>query len=211
MREDYLNTIYILDSTPLKDGAVFELWYSRMKPERQAAIDKFKVEGGKRLSLAAGILLEKAMTLAGAADYELELRGRGKPYIKGREDLFFNISHSGDLAILGLSDTDLGVDVERRRTINDRLKRHAFLPEELTPATEEAADEQLYLLKLWTAKEAVMKFYGLGIAMEAKSINLCRIEEERNIKISSFIYKENYVISVCSGDVISFSIKEVTI
>ncbi len=234
MQEESTNIIFILDSTPLKDPALFEDWYGRMKPARRERIDGFKVEGGKRLSLAAGIILEKAMAEAGIPDYELELRGRGKPYIRGRDDIFFNISHSGDVAVLGLSGRELGVDIERCRTFKDSLKNYVFLPEELDMAKElttgegGSADLHMAFTRLWTAKESVMKYSGLGISLEPKKIRLeipqdTAMSKEKvlipefvgkadeKILVTSYYYGENYVMSVCSGADISFSIKEVTI
>ena len=249
MTDSNLNYIYILDSTLLKDPALFEFWYQKMKSQRKAAIDAFKADGARRLSLAAGILLEKALEAAGVTDYELETRGRGKPYLKGREDIFFNISHSKDVAILGISDAEIGVDVEKLRHFKDSLKRYVFLPEELSlakelsagetgpdsqnrlPGKNESLNEEMILTRFWTAKEAVMKYSGKGMALEPKNILLGLLEdksdassaaerllapeikdfESADLRIKSFYYKEDYVLSVCSENVISFSIKEITI
>ena len=93
----------------------------------------------------------------------------GRPYIaQPHGDLAINWSHSGDQAVLALARglPILGVDVEtpRPRTRALALADRFFHPLEcddlaaLPPAQREAA-----FLKLWTAKEAVLKALGEGL------------------------------------------------
>lgn len=88
----------------------------------------------------------------------------GKPALLHRE-MEFNASHSGDLVVLALArETPVGVDVERRREIDDALAlaRRYFAAEELAIVgnAEDATDA---FLSIWTAKEAILKASGKGI------------------------------------------------
>ena len=83
--------------------------------------------------------------------------------------LDFNLSHSGDRALIGLArDARIGVDVEVRRPLPDalRIARAHFAPGEtralaaLPPETREAA-----FFDLWTRKEAVVKALGAGLSL----------------------------------------------
>jgi 4'-phosphopantetheinyl transferase len=95
----------------------------------------------------------------------------GRPYLAGPEGagLDFNLSHSGDIALIGLARGGrIGVDVEVRRPLPDalRIARAHFAPDEvsalaaLPPQHGEAA-----FFGLWTRKEAVVKALGAGLSL----------------------------------------------
>ncbi|MEO3872002.1 4'-phosphopantetheinyl transferase superfamily protein [Nonomuraea sp. B12E4] len=89
-------------------------------------------------------------------------RGRhGKPELAG-DGPRFNLSHSGDVALLAVSATrDVGVDVERVRHDMDvvRLAHRFFTPGEyaLVRGAERPPDA---FARLWTRKEACVKALG---------------------------------------------------
>lgn len=97
----------------------------------------------------------------------------GKPFVAGPHELRFNLSHAGDLAVIGVCQTRrLGIDVERVRADLDldRLAAFAFSAPELAawrrvpPAERPAA-----FFAAWTRKEAYVKAQGLGLALPLKS------------------------------------------
>jgi len=91
----------------------------------------------------------------------------GKPELADTA-LQFNLSHTGDALLLGVSrDTALGVDLEAR---NRRTRAVAELAQRWFNASEAAvlgaqpeAEQQSAFLRLWTCKEAVIKCSGTGI------------------------------------------------
>lgn len=106
------------------------------------------------------------------------LRGEhGKPYAPDLHGIEFNLSHSGQHALIAIArDQPIGIDIEaqgRRRSIDDIAERF-FAPAEskalraVPEATRDAA-----FLRLWTGKEAVLKALGEGI-----SFGLDRVEFE---------------------------------
>lgn len=95
--------------------------------------------------------------------------GRGKPRFSARPDLHFNVSHSGPYALCGLSDENIGVDIE---TI--RPRRTLFVQKVLSPG-----EYQWYLdrggrwpdfYSLWTLKEARVKHSGRGLDCPPRTI-----------------------------------------
>jgi 4'-phosphopantetheinyl transferase len=91
----------------------------------------------------------------------------GKPYLEGGE-LEFNLSHSEDLALLGVTRLrEIGVDIECVRpihhvqTIAKRYLR-AEDHEAWLAAPEELRDE--VFVQNWTEFEAVGKAHGVGVA-----------------------------------------------
>ena len=92
----------------------------------------------------------------------------GRPMLAARAgDLEFNLSHSGDAVLVGVSLHPLGVDIELVRDVPDFLeiaKRH-FAPsevEELLRLAPEQRCESFYVT--WTRKEALVKALGLGLS-----------------------------------------------
>ena len=173
----------------LEDSGQFDLWYEKMPEFRKRKIDAFTPEKSKLLSLGAGILLDRAMKDAGIDRYEIELTEHEKPRIKGHDDVFFNISHSGEVVVCGISGREIGVDVEKIRRFKDSLIDYVFMPQDQELAKELAmseSDMDKVYTRLWTVKESIMKHSGMGISLLPKNINL-RLENGK-IKASSAIY-----------------------
>jgi 4'-phosphopantetheinyl transferase len=83
----------------------------------------------------------------------------GKPELLGAE-LQFNLSHTGDIALIALAETAVGVDVER-------LDRSSRAVARTLTAGERAAlrpdDRHTQLLRMWCRKEALAKAIGTGL------------------------------------------------
>jgi 4'-phosphopantetheinyl transferase len=85
----------------------------------------------------------------------------GKPELVG-ESLAFNVSHSGVLAAIAVSDVGpIGVDLEEHADIDDpaAIARRFFTPAEA--ATIE--DDPAAFYRLWCRKEAWIKAQGVGL------------------------------------------------
>jgi 4'-phosphopantetheinyl transferase len=103
-----------------------------------------------------------------ARDIRVSRTDTGKPVIA--EGIHFNVSHSGDLILLALSEQrDVGVDVERRRQVErvDALVQRwltAAEREELDRLARDGADASDAFLRIWSLKEARLKALGVGIS-----------------------------------------------
>ena len=89
---------------------------------------------------------------------------RGRPRLEGNNGIDFNVSHTGDAALIGVTDGGrIGVDVERAdRTINvDGISRKFLTDNERALlATMDADAARRTALTLWTCKEAMSKATG---------------------------------------------------
>ncbi|WP_022769708.1 4'-phosphopantetheinyl transferase family protein [Butyrivibrio sp. NC2007] len=204
------NTLYVMNIDILEDQVQFDLWYDKMPEFRKRKVDALKPHRSKLLSLGAGMLLDKAMKDCGFDDYEIELSENGKPRIKGRGDVFFNISHSGEMVVLGISDKEIGVDIEKVKHFKESLVNYVFMPQDQDLAKElmmSESDMDKVYTRLWTVKESIMKHCGKGISLSPKNI-LLRLENGK-IKASSAAcdcealnlipYEiDDYQITICS-------------
>jgi 4'-phosphopantetheinyl transferase len=89
---------------------------------------------------------------------------RGRPQLAPPADLDFNVSHTADVAIVGIvRGARIGVDVERLdRTINVSGIARKFLSvsERAALALLDAESARRRVLTLWTCKEAMSKATG---------------------------------------------------
>jgi 4'-phosphopantetheinyl transferase len=88
----------------------------------------------------------------------------GKPEVPGAR-WRFNVSHSGDLAVIALAaGFEVGVDVERLGRRSRAVERTLTARERA--ALDGAADRHLELLRVWCRKEALAKALGGGLGWE---------------------------------------------
>ncbi len=93
----------------------------------------------------------------------------GRPGLRDRAaNLDFNWSHSGDAACMAIARAlpELGIDMEaaRARPRALELARRFFHPDEAAQLASLPVDQvQSAFLRLWTAKEAVLKALGQGV------------------------------------------------
>jgi len=94
---------------------------------------------------------------------------RGKPRLVDMQ-IAFNLSHSADLALIGVADHGaIGVDLERTQLERrfDLLSRRVLTNTErnLLSWTDDARSRANWFYQCWTAKEAVAKAFGVGLAL----------------------------------------------
>lgn len=123
----------------------------------------------------------------------------GKPYgrIGGRQ-VGVSISHCRSLLLCSLHiNGETGVDVEPcERTLHPRLRHRICHPDEINDLPEELCG-----IRLWTVKEAVLKYQGTGLRMAMNRIkldmmneHLFRAELESGIiNVASFTFRNHWI------------------
>jgi 4'-phosphopantetheinyl transferase len=86
-------------------------------------------------------------------EVDFELTADGKPELT-RTNVCFNLSHSGERAVIALAEVEVGVDVER----TDRSR--AAIERTLSEGERAGGDD---LLQIWCRKEALAKAIGEGL------------------------------------------------
>lgn len=89
----------------------------------------------------------------------------GKPYIKGNP-IYFNVSHCGNVILTAFCQEEIGVDIEIVREFNSDVPKRFFTEEErqYIDLSADKAEENRRFFEIWTAKEAFLKFCGVGIS-----------------------------------------------
>lgn len=92
----------------------------------------------------------------------------GKPTLAPPFDaIHFNLSHCADLALVAVgSDGPVGIDVEKTERAMDLLECESTFchPQEIQSLPNESSLRTRHLLRIWTAKEAVLKALGTGLS-----------------------------------------------
>ncbi len=173
----------------------------------------------QRYIAARGILrklLGSYLNISGDA-IEFDYNSRGKPQISNLNaiNLQFNVSHSQDLALYGITrDRRIGIDLEYLRNMDDaeKIARRFFAPTESELVASLTGDEQKQVFfQLWTAKEAYLKAIGSGLAgglntveidLKPQAIALLSVgetsENAANWSLNPFMPQLNYVATVAT-------------
>ena len=145
-----------------------------LSPDEAARAARFVFERDRRRFVAARGWLRKIL-----ADYlgvdpaavTFDYGASGKPELSGvfgESGLFFNLSHSGDTAVLGVTrGLRVGLDVEEIKNDMDMdlVARSHFSTREVAEWSGLSAAERLSaFFRCWVRKEAYLKALGVGVA-----------------------------------------------
>ena len=161
-----------------------------LPPERQEKIARYRFEKDKLLSLAAGLLIRRAI-----GESPITFGEHDKPYAE--RGIYFSVSHSGSVAAIAVDDVEVGLDVERIPD-ESRLKiaERFYHPCERT-YVRGAKDPCRAFCEIWTRKEAVLKMTGEGISTDLTAFDTTALPLSAQLCTSG---SNGYCMSVCSAE-----------
>jgi Phosphopantetheinyl transferase len=155
---------------------------------RRAKLSQTNQEQNAKQVTTEFVLLKSLRTVDDDVSIPMNIQTNeyGKPFIPGYP-YHFNISHSDDLIICGVSDIEIGVDcqtVDTNSNIEGIIKRF-FTPDEQSyvlsgspSSTPELRTNNLELrtrfTELWTLKESYIKALGTGGATPLESFSVLK-------------------------------------
>ncbi len=168
--------------------------YQMLSSEEQEKADRFRFAVHRRRFIVARstlrILLGRYVNLE-PAQIEFTYNARGKPslvQLSNSEQLQFNLSHSEELALYGVScDRLIGVDLEHLRSLDDAqsLAKRFFCRSEFELIDSLPLDKQRQaFFQMWTAKEAYLKAVGEGIGGGLNRVEVCFNEPNPFLQLS---------------------------
>lgn len=167
-------SIYAVRIVPITDGDLFEQLLSRVTPEKVERIFGYRREADGLRTLFGDLLLRRMIMMETGIpneDIEFGYTTFGKPYLKGRADFHFNLSHSGDWAVAAADTAPVGVDVEQIAAVDYDVSKHFFTEEERGNLMN-SSDKAAYFFTLWALKESYVKLIGKGVSQPLNSISI---------------------------------------
>lgn len=183
--------VYIRELSTVSDEDV-ENAIAKLPEWRREQVRAIKLGQGRKESTIAFSLLQQVLREEyGIEDsIEFDYLEHGKPVLKGRPDIFFNISHCREAVACIVGDTEVGVDIERKGRYKEILAKHVLNELELGEL-ESSDDKDAEFTRLWTQKEALVKCLGVGVSSDMKNV----LVENKDIKIKTMEH-ECYAYSV---------------
>lgn len=202
--------IFLLEADKLNDDSLFLKYYNHMSPYRKEKIDRLKQRKDKNLSLAVGIIIDNYLQGMGLCECDMNYstKENGKPFFTDYNNLHFNASHSGNVAVCTFSEYEIGCDVQQICKARENLARKFFTNNEYNYICNNydgnipqlTTDEKF--TRIWAIKEAYLKLNGTGLGGGLSSFgviiedNYTKIDNE-NVFVKEYRYK-NYYIALCS-------------
>ena len=130
----------------------------------------------KRLSLGAGILMDKGLAAYDLCEREavVSYRKNGKPYLSGYPHIHFNLSHSGCRALAVFARVETGCDIEQVQQADLALAQRFFTRKEYDFIAGQQGSERQNeaFFRLWTLKESLLKAVGTGLSLSLDAFEI---------------------------------------
>ena len=165
-----------------------------LSEQRREQVARYKLEGPRRQAVAAYLLLRKAAReMYGIHDAPVfEYDANGKPSILGHPEIFFNLSHCRKAVACVVADSPVGIDVEETCRFSDSIARYTLDDEEYESVVKADNPSQAFI-RLWTMKEALLKYTGEGLRRDIKTV--LRLSPANKVEFLTELH-DGYVVSV---------------
>ena len=209
---------YYTDFSSLLDPSMLEKKIPLVPPERQERIETAKRPETKASLLAAGMLLNAVIKQEyNISAFEVAIANHGKPYLVGHEDIHFNLSHSGTIAVCTVSDTEVGVDIEKTDAPHDMMGvANRFFSLLEYNAILMSHNPKEAFCRLWTLRESYVKMRGMGFAIGLSTLRcdfhrgICTMYEKEVPQHDAFFHElrkiDGYRGAVCTKSDASHSL-----
>ena len=172
MADIYMSGIRLLEDAGKAKEALDGVDSDRRKKAADCANGKMRAQ-----MLTAGLLVQHgARVMLGdeAPDgiYDFAYTELGKPYFINIPGVHFSISHSGEMAMVAVSDREVGADIQEWRELKSDIAGRFFHPEEKAHLEKLSASEsEKAFFELWCLKESYIKFTGKGLTQALDELN----------------------------------------
>lgn len=168
---------------------------------REIALN-FKFDIDRQLCTKSYLLLAKGLKedFGISEQPKFAYQKQGKPYLKDASNIYFNMSHckNGILCVIG--NEPLGCDIECiPEHLDMGVAEYCFNQQELNSMLA-SPKPCVEFTKIWTRKEAALKFFGCGLIDDMKNLF------SSDLLNKTVLYTEvnelrGYVYTVCKGRV----------
>ena len=196
-----LPVVYLLD---MKHPLTYDQleWIKKFIPhERILSSQKYNLKKDSDACLASFFLLVYGLKMLNIRELpQIKTEENGKPYFTD-SNICFNISHCDKAVCCGLSKHNIGVDVQDTVTEFDDIIGCTMSDREIELIRSAQSPSETFT-RLWTLKESFVKFDGIGLSDDIRTIEFLNTDNEfiYNNCFFSVEHSPDYHISVCSAD-----------
>ena len=175
------------------DGCIYRGLYKKASDQRKSRADRYLRQEDKLRCVTAAALLKNVL---GADDDQIAKNDFGKPYLKDRREVHYNLSHSGRYVVLAWGDTELGIDVQKHEacTNMEAIGTRFFAFDELQYVQGDIG--RFY--EIWTKKESFLKYTGKGLHTDLRAFSV--LAPESDIRYFYRTLGTDYSLSLCTED-----------
>lgn len=197
--------VYVYDDIDDFNIVDFEKLYNKLSDERKEKVNKYKFMQDKKLSMISYLLLLAALKLEYNIKDDIIFKYNiyGKPYLKKYSNIYFNISHCKKGIICALSSNEIGVDIQDFIDFDDNILEYIMCNKEINRISKSEKTKKDFI-NLWTLKESYIKYLGIGLNYDLKSLNFSTFSQGTfKLYDCHFQLKEykNYSFSICSHQI----------
>ena len=187
--------VYIFDRLDQYTDEVYEKHLSSLPTCRREKALQYKKLDDRKRSVLAFVLLQHALCEEyGITEVpEFVYNEFGKPSLPNLP-IHFSLSHCKDAVACAVSDYNIGIDVESIVPYNPDVARKACTADELK-MLEQSSNKDVEFIKLWTVKEAISKYEGMGLSMPFAEVTILRY-----LIHTEHYADKNYFSTVCYGN-----------
>jgi len=190
------NLYYIRIDDTIKQNTLNYL-LTFVSKEKKEQINRYYFNVDKKLSLYADLIVRViACKTFGLTNKDIDFfkSEYGKPNLNNYLNFHFNVSHTRNAIAVVVSDSQVGVDIEKIREAEFKIVNRFFTQPEIEFIDNTVAESKKRFYIVWTKKEAYIKYIGKGLYIPLNSFN---VFDETISKKMQTIVKDNYVISIC--------------
>ena len=186
--------VYIFDCFNQYSDEVYEKHLSSLPAWRREKALLYKKLDDRKRSVLAFVLLQRALREEyGITEVpEFVYNEFGKPSLPNLP-IHFSLSHCKDAVACAVSDYNIGIDMESIVPYNPDVARRACTADE-QKLLEQSSNKDVEFIKLWTVKEAISKYEGMGL-----SLPFAEIDAMNYLLYSKVSVNSRYVLSTCYG------------
>ena len=173
--------VYIFDQLDQYTDEAYEKHLSLLPAWRREKALQYKKLDDRKRSVLAFVLLQRALREEyGITEVpEFVYNEFGKPSLPNLP-IHFSLSHCKDAVACAVSDHNIGIDAESIVLYNPDVARRVCTAAELE-MLEQSANKDVDFIKLWTMKEAISKYEGMGLSLPFAEIDASKYAVHTNM------------------------------
>lgn len=173
--------VYIFDRLDQYTDEAYEAHLASLPIWRREKALQYKKFDDRKRSVLAFVLLQRALREEyGITEIpEFVYNEFGKPSFSNLP-IHFSLSHCKDAVACAVSDYNIGIDVESVMPYNPDMARRVCTADELK-MLEQSSNKDVEFIKLWTVKEAISKYEGMGLSLQFAEIDVSKYAVHTNM------------------------------